>query len=455
MCYGRFRSRRNTGENMRTWLSYTGLMPNPAHLRMPYANADIPYRIVGGIGFYERMEIKDIIAYMQVIVNPTDTVSIKRIINTPRRGIGVATVQKIEDFAHAEGISLFEAIQRVGEVPAIRNGAKNSVRAFDRLIESFNPDDPPARMAEDLLERSGYLEVLRRESTIEAQSREENLGELIAAVTEHEKNDPKPTLKGFLEKIASASASDDKDDKSDKVTMMTLHGTKGLEFPIVFMVGMEEGLLPHWRSCDTEDELEEERRLCYVGITRAEEQLYLTHSCLRGSRNPSRSRFINEIPAEFLQLEGRSKPPTPTDDRVTEQQFVSADTRNVNLGDDLVEPMDGLGKQIQSEILHSSYDFTEVVDESKPTEESAQQPEVSVDVYLNRGDAFLGKGNYDRAIRDYDKAIELKPDFAVAYSNRGVAYAKKGDYPRAVVDYDKAIELKTFYRTASQCCCCL
>ena len=405
-------------------------------------DADIPYRIVGGIGFYERMEIKDIIAYMRVIVNPADTVSIKRVINTPRRGIGVATVQKIEDFANKKGISLFEAIQRVGEVSTLSNGAKNSVHAFDRLIESFNPDDPPARMAEDLLERSGYLKVLRRESTIEAQSREENLGELIAAVTEHENNDPKPTLAGFLDKVTSVSASTDKDDKSDRVTMMTLHGTKGLEFPIVFMVGMEEGLLPHWRSCDTEADLEEERRLCYVGITRAEEQLYLTHSCLRGSRNPSRSRFINEIPADFLQLEGRSEPPIPTDDRVTEQQVVSADTRNVNPGDDLVEPMDGLGKQIQSEILHSSYDFPEVVHESKPTKEQTQQPEVLADAYLDRGSDFLAKGNYDRAIEAYDKAIELKPDFADAYSNRGAAYAKKGDYPRTVADYDKAIELK-------------
>ena len=404
-------------------------------------DADIPYRIVGGIGFYERMEVKDIVAYMQVIVNPTDTVSIKRIINTPRRGIGVATVQKIEDFADKKGISLFEAIQRVGEVPTISNAAKNSVRAFDRLITSFNPEDPPTRTAEDLLERSSYLEVLRRESTIEAQSREENLGELIAAVTEHEKNDPKPTLKGFLEKVASASASDDKDDKSDRVTMMTLHGTKGLEFPIVFMVGMEEGLLPHWRSCDTEADLEEERRLCYVGITRAEEQLYLTHSYSRGPRYPSRSRFINEIPEELLQMERHNEVPNSTDDRATEQQTVSSDAHNVNLGDDFVEPTDGVGKEIQSEILHSNYDFPEVVDESKPTEEPTQQPEVSVDVYLNRGDAFLGKGNYDFAIEAYDKAIELKPDFAVAYSNRGQAYAKKGDYPRAVANYDTAIGL--------------
>ena len=137
---------------------------------------------------------------MRVIVDSTDTVSIKRIINTPRRGIGVATVQKIEDFAHAEGISLFAAIQRVGEVPTLSNAAKNSVRAFARLIKSFNPGDLPVRAAEDLLERSGYLEVLRHDGTVEAQSREENLGELIAAVTEYEKNDPKPTLAGFLRK---------------------------------------------------------------------------------------------------------------------------------------------------------------------------------------------------------------------------------------------------------------
>ena len=405
-------------------------------------DADIPYRIVGGIRFYERMEVKDIIAYMRVIVNPADTVSIKRVINTPRRGIGVATVQKIEDFAHAEGISLFEAIQRVREVSTLSNGAKNSVHAFARLIESFNPSDLPVRAAEDLLERSGYLEVLRRDGTVEAQSREENLGELIAAVTEYEKNDPKPTLAGFLEKVVLASASDDKDDKSDKVTMMTLHGTKGLEFPIVFMVGMEEGLLPHWRSCDTEPELEEERRLCYVGITRAQKQLYLTHSCSRQSRDPSRSRFINEIPEELLQPEGHNKTPNPTDDRITEKQAVSSNTGNVNLGDDFVEPIDGLGKEIQSEILHSSYDFTEVVDESKPAGEPMRQPEASADAYLNRGADFLSKGNYDLAIKAYDKAIELKPDFAVAYSNRGEAYAKKGDYPRAVADYDKAIELK-------------
>ena len=266
--------------------------------------ANIPYQIVGGIRFYERMEVKDIIAYMRVIVNPADTVSIKRIINVPRRGIGVATVQKIEDFAYEEGIPLFEAIQRVGEVSTLNNGAKNKVRGFAELIASFNPNDPPARTAEDLLDRTGYLQVLRSEGTIEAQSREENLRELIAAVTEYEESETEPTLSGFLEKITLASDIDNMEDKSDVVTMMTLHSAKGLEFPIVFMVGIEEGLLPHQRSYDTEAELEEERRLCYVGLTRAQEHVYLTYARSRrlyrdiDYRIPS--RFIEEIPPELV-----------------------------------------------------------------------------------------------------------------------------------------------------------
>ena len=266
--------------------------------------ANIPYQIVGGIRFYERMEVKDIMAYMRVIVNPADTVSIKRVINVPRRGIGVATVQKIEDFAYEESIPLFEAIQRVGEVPTLNNGAKNKVRTFAELIASFNPNDPPARTAEELLDRTSYLQALRSEGSIEAQTREENLQELVAAVQEYEESETEPTLSGFLEKITLASDIDSMEDKSDVVTMMTLHSAKGLEFPIVFMVGIEEGLLPHQRSYDSEAELEEERRLCYVGLTRAEEHIYLTYARSRrlyrdiDYRLPS--RFIEEIPPELV-----------------------------------------------------------------------------------------------------------------------------------------------------------
>ena len=266
--------------------------------------ANIPYQIVGGIRFYERMEIKDIMAYMRVIVNPADTVSIKRIINVPRRGIGDATVQKIEDFAYEESIPLFAAIQRVGEVSTLNNGAKNRVRAFAELITSFNPSDPPTRTAEDLLDRSDYLRILRNEGTIEAQSREENLREFIAAVAEYEESETEPTLTGFLEKVTLVSDIDSMEDESNVVTMMTLHSAKGLEFETTFMVGMEEGLLPHQRSFNSEAELEEERRLCYVGLTRGQTIAYLTHA---RSRRLFRdidycipSRFIEEIPPELV-----------------------------------------------------------------------------------------------------------------------------------------------------------
>ena len=160
MCCGSSGSGGAAGGNTATVSSFIGSTPNPVHFEDALRGANIPYQIVGGIRFYERMEVKDIMAYMRVIVNPADTVSIKRIINVPRRGIGVATVQKIEDFAYEEGIPLFEAIQRVGEVPTLNNGAKNKVRAFAELIASFHPNDPPARTAEDLLDRSSYLPSL-------------------------------------------------------------------------------------------------------------------------------------------------------------------------------------------------------------------------------------------------------------------------------------------------------
>ena len=266
--------------------------------------ANIPYQIVGGIRFYERMEIKDIMAYMRVIVNPADTVSIKRIINVPRRGIGDVTVQKIEAFAYDKGIALFEAIQRVGGVPTLNNGAKNRVRLFAELITSFNPNDPPTRTAEDILDRSDYLRILRNEGTIEAQSREENLREFIAAVAEYEEVETEPTLTGFLERVTLVSDIDSMEDESDVVTMMTLHSAKGLEFEITFMVGMEEGLLPHQRSFNSEAELEEERRLCYVGLTRGQKIAYLTHARSRRLfRNIDYcipSRFIAEIPPNLL-----------------------------------------------------------------------------------------------------------------------------------------------------------
>ena len=278
-------------------------------------DANIPYQIVGGTRFYDRMEVKDIMAYMRVIVNPVDTVSIKRVINVPRRGIGDVTVQKIEDFAYDEGIPLFAAIQRVGDVPTLNNGTKNKVRQFAELIASFNPDDPPTRTVEDILDRSDYLRVLRNEGSIEAQSREENLREFIAAVAEYEETETDPTLAGFLEKITLASDIDNMDDKSDVVTMMTLHSAKGLEFGITFMVGMEQGLLPHRRSFNSEAELEEERRLCYVGLTRGQSQTYLTYArqrrLFRDIDYCIPSHFLGEISEDLLEDGNAYQLPNP------------------------------------------------------------------------------------------------------------------------------------------------
>lgn len=275
--------------------------------------ANIPYQIVGSVRFYERMEIKDIMAYLRVIVNPADAISLRRIINVPRRGIGDTTLKRLEIFASEANIALFEAIKRVGEVDRLRHAERERVRKFVKLIDSFDADDAPANTIEQLLDRSGYLKSLTQEGTIEAQGRVENVHEFITAAIEYEARDAEPSLAGFLEMITLVADIDTMDDKSDVVTLMTLHSAKGLEFPIVFMAGMEEGLLPHQRSFSSEAELEEERRLCYVGITRAKEQVYMIHARERRQygytdyRMPS--RFIEEIPHELLDREDVFQPP--------------------------------------------------------------------------------------------------------------------------------------------------
>lgn len=346
-------------------------------------DAEIPYRIVGGARFWERIEVKDIIAYMRVIMTPDDTASLKRIINVPNRGIGVATVQEIEDFAQKKGLSLFRAIQYVGKIPALGYEARSKVRTFSEFITSFNLGGPPANTVEDLLDRSGYLRALSRKGTIEARSQEENLGELVAAVTEYEKSGTEPTLAGFLKKAASASSTDDiEEDDEDIVTLMTLHSTKGLEFPIVFMVGVEEGLLPHNRSCDTEDGLEEERRLCYVGITRAQEHLYLTYAHSRVSYDTTLSRFIKEIPRELLnggesnQPSQQPAPPAPdpnnTDNTTHLMEAINehsetrrellTDVHNILNGDTPDDPIDRIGNRFEEP------------DKPKAVEEASKKP---------------------------------------------------------------------------------
>ena len=266
--------------------------------------ANIPYQIVGGVRFYERMEIKDLIAYLRVIVNPDDSISLRRIINVPRRGIGGTTLGKLEDFADNERIDLFSALRRVDEISTLRVAAKTKIQEFVQLIESFDAASPPADIIHELLDVTGYLTFIKSDNTIEAMGRVENVSEFISAAARYEGNEPEPTLSGFLELITLVADVDNMDDKSDVVTLMTLHSAKGLEFPIVFMAGVEEGSLPHQRAFADEAELEEERRLCYVGLTRAKERASLSHARTRrihgleDYRMPS--RFIQEIPPDLI-----------------------------------------------------------------------------------------------------------------------------------------------------------
>ncbi len=266
--------------------------------------ANMPYQIVGGVRFYERMEIKDLIAYLRVIVNPEDSISLRRIINVPRRGIGGTTLGKLEDFADEEQIDLFSALRRVDEISTLRVAAKLKIQEFSQLIESFDPARPPVEIINELLDVTDYLTFLKSDNTIEAMGRVENVSEFISAAARYEGNEPEPTLSGFLELITLVADVDDMDDKSDVVTLMTLHSAKGLEFPIVFMAGVEEGSLPHQRAFADEAELEEERRLCYVGLTRARERASLSHARTRrihgaeDYRMPS--RFIEEIPPDLI-----------------------------------------------------------------------------------------------------------------------------------------------------------
>ena len=276
--------------------------------------ANIPYQIVGGVGFYDRMEIKDLLAYLRVMCNPNDAMSLRRIINVPSRGIGSTTLQRLIDFAVEEGITLFEATHRVDEISTINRGLQAKVQRFTKIFDDFDAAVLPADALDYVLKETGYLKKLQQQDTIEAQNRVENIEELINAVIEYEQNHAEPTLSDYLENVALIADIDTMEtDTTDMVTLMTLHSAKGLEFPFVFIVGMEEGYLPHQRSLDTQAELEEERRLCYVGITRAMEQLYLLHATSRRTFRDieyrTQSRFISEIPEHLIKHVDRYRSP--------------------------------------------------------------------------------------------------------------------------------------------------
>ena len=273
-----------------------------------FMRAGIPYRVVGGVRFYQRKEVKDVLAYLRLLLNPQDVVSARRVINTPRRGIGDATVASLEGFAVFEEIAFLEAARRVDEIPELGSRAKGAVAGFvgvlERLRQALDSGARPQRMVEAASTESGYLLELEAERTVEAEGRIENLRELGGVAAEFEQRSPDGTLAEFLEQVSLVSEQDEYDEEAGSVTLMTLHNAKGLEFPVVFIIGLEDGVFPHYRSMGEPAELEEERRLMYVGVTRAQQRLYLTHAWSRmlfgsTSYNPP-SRFLGEIPSELV-----------------------------------------------------------------------------------------------------------------------------------------------------------
>ena len=285
----------------------------------------VPYQVLGGPKFYDRREVKDVLAYLRAMVNPDDTVAFKRIVNVPKRGVGATSVGHVDRMAEAEGVPFSEALALTGDNTRITARARSSIAEFLVLLDQLRvrAGEGPRAALQAVIESTGYQSELESEGSLESLSRVENLKELLTVAEEFEATGPIGTaadeewedadgirrLEMFLESISLVSDVDDLEDEGRMVTLMTLHNAKGLEFPVIFMPGMEEGVFPHMRSLGDPSELEEERRLCYVGITRAMERLYLSLATTRslwGATNyNSPSRFLREIPESLIEVAGR------------------------------------------------------------------------------------------------------------------------------------------------------
>ena len=278
--------------------------------------ANIPYRIIGGVNFYARKEIKDLLSYLKTVDNARDDLAVRRIINVPRRGIGAATLAKVQDFAVENEISFYNALRAAEEIPALgRSVAK--LKPFVTLIQTLRAQQEYFSVAEllkEVIDRTDYVKELEDENTEESRARIENIDELISKAASYDEEAENPTLSGFLEEVALVADIDNLEENNDRVVLMTLHSAKGLEFPNVYLAGMEEGIFPSYMTIVSEDptDLEEERRLCYVGITRAMRQLTITSARSRMIRGETQynkvSRFIQEIPRELVQVGSMIKP---------------------------------------------------------------------------------------------------------------------------------------------------
>jgi DNA helicase-2/ATP-dependent DNA helicase PcrA len=276
-----------------------------------FVQHNIPYKLVGGVNFYQRKEIKDILAYLKTINNAKDDLAVKRIINVPKRGIGQTSIDKVESFALDYDMDLYTALTEVNHIPSVSRAA-SKIQGFVAMIETFKTKLTVMSLVEfinDLLNVTGYIKELKLENTPEAQARLENIDEFINKVAQYEENAEEPNLNSFLEEVSLVADIDTMEADANSVILMTLHSAKGLEFPNVFLTGMEEGLFPSYMTLTSgsDEDLEEERRLCYVGITRAEEKLYLISAKSRMIRGLTQynavSRFMKEIPSELMKIE--------------------------------------------------------------------------------------------------------------------------------------------------------
>ena len=312
----------------------------------------IPYQIVGGLRFYERAEIKDTLAYLRLAYNHADEASLRRVINVPRRGIGEGTLRRLETWARDSGVTLWVALERAEEAGVSRSIAR-ALTEFAALVDGlaqFAGEHPAQEVVLRATEVTGYRRMLEAEGTDEAYARLENLDELAAVAQEVEVTTGEETLEAFLQHLALITDVDTFQERSDRVTLMTLHSAKGLEFPIVVLAGLEEGLFPHVRSMDDEAGIEEERRLCYVGMTRAQRRLVLTYARQRAAFGTSRpslpSRFLAEIPETMLAREATPRTPTgdwPEEDRPVPSVAVGDVIRHRTFGAGRVLEVDGEG----------------------------------------------------------------------------------------------------------------
>jgi len=316
-----------------------------------FLRTGIPYSIVGGVRFYERKEIKDVLAYLRLALAPYDSVSLKRVVNVPRRGIGDVSLERLDAFAGARGLSLYDAMAAPEGLEQFPKQAQRAAGEFVALIERLRDRAGRVR-ATDLIEmtiiESGYQAMLEADGTDESYSRLENLRELVTVAQEFEQTTGEESIESFLQHLALVTDLDTWSEEIDRVTLMTLHSAKGLEFPVVFLAGLEEGLFPHARSLDEEGGMEEERRLCYVGMTRARERLYL--SCARnrtifGSTVPAvPSRFLDEVPAELI---ARPEPPAPAPQVTWEDE--ERELPELTVGDQVRHASFGAGRVLEVE----------------------------------------------------------------------------------------------------------